>query len=274
MHINRPTPHRKNSYYFLARSQRYHAPCSAVVEYDVTSLLASLAATKQQGDKVSFGAAMVKATSLVVARYPRLNRHLFHGLLGRYEVAFDGVHCSLMVSRRAEDGEDVLIPATLRDVDQMPLERIDAVIHDYKHKPLMELPEYRTVHKLRHLPSLARASLAYLLRSSHRMHDKVIGGTYGLSSYAGQTATPASTGHSLSPFGCSFFPGSVNDRPWVVEGALAVRKIMTMTIVIDHYLLDGVDVSRAMSYLGSLLASPETLGLPASPDLAVSAEAA
>jgi pyruvate/2-oxoglutarate dehydrogenase complex dihydrolipoamide acyltransferase (E2) component len=259
--IRRPTAHRKNSYYFLTRSQRYHAPCSTAVDYDVTPLFASLAASRNEGQPIGFTAALVKATSLVQAEFPRLNRHLFHGLLGRYEVEWEGVHCSLIVSRRQDDGEDVLVPIVLRHADRIPLEQIDAVIGDAKRKPLLELPEYRTLHKLRNLPRLARAGIAYLLRSQPRVHDKIIGGTYGLSAFSGKTTTPTSVGHALSPFGCTFFPGSVNDRPWVVNGSLAVRKIMTMTIVIDHYVLDGTDVANAMSYLGTLLAEPERLGL-------------
>ena len=44
---------------------------------------------REAGDQVSFLAALVKATGMVMDKYPRMNQHLFHGLVGKYQVDFD-----------------------------------------------------------------------------------------------------------------------------------------------------------------------------------------
>ena len=98
-------------------------------------------------------------------------------------------------------------------------------------------------------------------------------GTYGLSSGAARSRTSGVPTHALSPGACSFFPGTVSDRPWVVDGAIVVRKIMPLLLVTDHFVLDGSDYVPAMDYLGELFDDPARLGL-ALPTNGVAASAA
>jgi pyruvate dehydrogenase E2 component (dihydrolipoamide acetyltransferase) len=53
--------------------------------------------------------------------------------------------------------------------------------------------------------------------------------------------------------------GRVRRRPWVVDGAVAVRPIMTLTLAADHRATDGATGSRFLTMVADLLEHPERL---------------
>ncbi len=54
--------------------------------------------------------------------------------------------------------------------------------------------------------------------------------------------------------------GRIADRPWVVDGNVVVRPVMTLSMSFDHRIVDGSQASRALSALASFLNDP-ALGL-------------
>jgi pyruvate dehydrogenase E2 component (dihydrolipoamide acetyltransferase) len=50
--------------------------------------------------------------------------------------------------------------------------------------------------------------------------------------------------------------GAVSDRPWVVDGQLAVRKVVQLSLSFDHRIVDGQLGSLFLSDLAALLADP------------------
>lgn len=52
--------------------------------------------------------------------------------------------------------------------------------------------------------------------------------------------------------------GQIADRPWVVDGALAVRKVATLTLSFDHRHIDGEAGSRFLADVASILEDPAT----------------
>jgi pyruvate dehydrogenase E2 component (dihydrolipoamide acetyltransferase) len=50
--------------------------------------------------------------------------------------------------------------------------------------------------------------------------------------------------------------GQVRDLPWVVDGALAVRKVTTLSLSFDHRIVDGELGSAVLRDVGSMLADP------------------
>jgi 2-oxoisovalerate dehydrogenase E2 component (dihydrolipoyl transacylase) len=53
--------------------------------------------------------------------------------------------------------------------------------------------------------------------------------------------------------------GAVRDMPWVVDGALAVRKVTQLSLSFDHRLVDGELGSRFLSDLAQVLEDPATV---------------
>ena len=50
--------------------------------------------------------------------------------------------------------------------------------------------------------------------------------------------------------------GAVREQPWVHEGALAVRRVMTLSLSFDHRLVDGEQGARFLNDVGAVLAEP------------------
>ena len=53
--------------------------------------------------------------------------------------------------------------------------------------------------------------------------------------------------------------GAVRDTPWVVDGAIAVRKVTQLTLSFDHRLVDGALGASVLSDVGRALADPALL---------------
>jgi len=54
-------------------------------------------------------------------------------------------------------------------------------------------------------------------------------------------------------------PGAIADRPWVVEGEIVVRKVMTLALSFDHRFIDGYEAGQFLRYLGDLIEKPARL---------------
>lgn len=50
--------------------------------------------------------------------------------------------------------------------------------------------------------------------------------------------------------------GAIADRPWVLDGALAVRKVASLSLSFDHRLVDGEQAGRALAGIGRFLGDP------------------
>lgn len=50
--------------------------------------------------------------------------------------------------------------------------------------------------------------------------------------------------------------GAIADRPWVHDGALAVRKVLHIALTVDHRIIDGGLASRALAEVGAGLTDP------------------
>jgi pyruvate dehydrogenase E2 component (dihydrolipoamide acetyltransferase) len=53
--------------------------------------------------------------------------------------------------------------------------------------------------------------------------------------------------------------GGVHERPWAVDGALAVRPVVAASLAADHRVSDGHRGSLFLSRLGDVLHAPEAL---------------
>jgi len=54
-------------------------------------------------------------------------------------------------------------------------------------------------------------------------------------------------------------PGVIAKRPWVVDGQIAIRDLMTLALSFDHRVLDGAEAGRFLRYLGDLIEKPARL---------------
>lgn len=264
------SPNRALIYDLMTRAKRFHCPVTSSWQFEVSALEAAQRATLVDGRPIGITAVMARATSLVLARYPHLNRHIFHGLLRTYEVSFADISCNLVVGRRGRGREKILLPLVLEKSDQLSAAEIQAVINHHRSAPLEELPQFAALERVKRLPRFLLRWFSFRVRSSHTAYRKHFG-TFGLSSMPASGAT-AHALHTIANTCVAFLIGGVRDAPVVREGQLAVGRVLHVACVADHYLLDGMDVLQAMRYLGKLLADPARLGLTLPEDLPAPAE--
>ncbi|WAX58382.1 2-oxo acid dehydrogenase subunit E2 [Jatrophihabitans cynanchi] len=53
--------------------------------------------------------------------------------------------------------------------------------------------------------------------------------------------------------------GAIRERPWVVDGQLAVRRVARLKLVFDHRICDGGEAGRFIDHLGQLCEEPARL---------------
>jgi pyruvate/2-oxoglutarate dehydrogenase complex dihydrolipoamide acyltransferase (E2) component len=253
------TKNRQVIYDLLTRAKRYHCPVTSTIRFEVDALEAARRATKVDGKPVGLTAVMVKATALVLKAHPRFNHHMFHGLFGKYEVAFERIRCNMIVLKRGPDGERILLPLIVEDADQKSVVEIQQAIDAVRRAPLEELPQFQAIERVKKLPRLALRWFSYKVRSDHRYYARYFG-TYGLSSMTSKRAN-AHALHTVANTAAAFLFGSVVSAPVVRGGEVVPGKVLDVALVADHYVLDGIDMVEGVRTLRGLLERPERLGL-------------
>jgi pyruvate dehydrogenase E2 component (dihydrolipoamide acetyltransferase) len=84
------------------------------------------------------------------------------------------------------------------------------------------------------------------------------GSTFTISNYGqfgGGFSTPIINYPDVAILGC----GRISDRPWVVDGEIAIRKILPLSLTFDHRVTDGGDATRFLSRVGGFLEDPALL---------------
>jgi pyruvate/2-oxoglutarate dehydrogenase complex dihydrolipoamide acyltransferase (E2) component len=253
------TKNRELIYDLLTRAKRFHSSVSVSCEFDVEDLLKARKGHQVNGRPVGMTACVIKATGLVLAKYPRFNHHLFHGLFRKYEVAFDTINCTLIVMRRDPSGERLLFPVIIERADELSVEEIQAIIDQHKFGKLEDLPQVAALQRLKRLPRVALSYMSYKVRSDYRFYQRYFG-TYGVSPMPSKRLK-ATGGHTYSNTCSSFLIGPVRDKPVVVRGEIVVQKQLGVILVADHFLVDGMDILEALRYLDKVLGKPAHLGL-------------
>ncbi len=192
---------------------------------DVTSLFAWLDAENAKrpvASRLLYAALLIKAVALALRDTPELNGHYADDAFTPAEAVHLGIGTALR-------GGGLVTPA-LHDVDKLGLDALMAALAD--------------------LVPRARAGR---LRSS-----ELTDGTATFSNLGESTSDllmPLIYPPQVAIIGC----GAAAMRPWVVEGAVVARRLLTVTVAGDHRVSDGRRASQFLSRLDQRLQKPEAL---------------
>jgi pyruvate dehydrogenase E2 component (dihydrolipoyllysine-residue acetyltransferase) len=187
-----------------------------------TALLATINAKRAPQERLLMAALLLKAAALALAKFEDMNGFWREG---RYEPS-QAVHVGAAVSIR---GGGLIAPA-IHDTDTLSLDALMA--------------------RLRDLVVRARAGS---LRSSE---------------LADATATVSNLGERgvKTLFGVIYPPqvalvgfGTPSPRPWVAEGQVVVRPVVTLTLAADHRASEGHRGALFLAEIERLLQTPEVL---------------
>ena len=204
----------------MRRSMSNAAQLSFHIEVDMTEA-ASLRKDRSRGEAISLSAAdiVMKACADALLKNPRLNTILSDGKV-HY---FDQVNMGLAVA--LNDG--LLVP----------------VIRNAESKSVTQL-------------AAARKDLSERARSSKLKADELTGGTFSL--------TVLGTVDGFTPL---LYPGQsailgvgrIAKKPVVVGDEIVIREMATLSLTVDHQVVDGVPASAFLRRVKQLLEHPEGL---------------
>ena len=212
----------------MARSRREIPEATVWVDVDATALMdlrASLKATSPDNTPglLAFVARFVTAG---LARYPELNTRLVTDDEGRQEIlGFDGVNLGIA----AQTDRGLMVPC-VRRADTLSARGLDAEIR----------------------------RLTAVVRDGKATPAELTSGTFTLNNYGvfGVDGSAAIINH---PEAAILGIGRIIDRPWVVDGALAVRKVTELTLTFDHRVCDGGVAGGFLRYVADAIENPGTV---------------
>ena len=236
-------------------------PMVALLELDVTSALAAIAELRRAGTHVSLFAFIVHAIAVAISEHPDLNlvRH------GKRLVRFEDVDVSVPVEVRTPEGhaprEVVVRRAQYKSAAEIYAE-LEAARE--RHESSGELGEEdrwaRSIMRaFRWLPAFLRVGLIrHIMRSAFRV--KAQAGTTLVTSVGKFAAVPGfSFTFSTGPRAAVFVVGSVVDKPWLHEAQLVPRSVLSLSVMVDHDLVDGAPAARFVHRLQELIESANGL---------------
>jgi 2-oxoisovalerate dehydrogenase E2 component (dihydrolipoyl transacylase) len=139
----------------------------------------------------------------------------------------------------------------------------EIVYKDYVHLGIAAAtPRGLVVPKIRDADAMSLADLAAALeqlaktaRDGRTPPADMLGGTITITNvgvFGVDTGTPI-----INPGEAAILAlGAIRDMPWVVDGQLAVRKVLQLSLSFDHRLVDGQQGSQFLADVGALLADP------------------
>jgi len=175
----------------------------------------------KRGVRLSFTHLLIKAVVMALEKYPQLNATVEEDEIRIWRDVNIGIAVSL---------EDGLIVPVLRRANELDLFEIASKASDL----------------------VARA------REKKLREDEFSGGTFTISNM-GALDVESFIAIINIPEAAILATGRISDKPAVVDGQLTVRKMMTMTLSVDHRAIDGVMAAKFLQEVKRLLEAPYLL---------------
>jgi pyruvate dehydrogenase E2 component (dihydrolipoamide acetyltransferase) len=179
-------------------------------------------ADRPPADRILPAAVALKAVALALRDYPDLNGYWIDDAFQ----AGDGIHLGVAINLRRGG---LLAPA-IRDADERTLDELMAALKD-----------------------LVQRTRAGGLRGTE-LTDPTI-----TVSNLGDTGVETIQGVITPPQVALVGVGRITERPWAVDGLLAVRRTLSVSLAGDHRASDGHRGGRFLAAVASHLTRPETL---------------
>jgi pyruvate dehydrogenase E2 component (dihydrolipoamide acetyltransferase) len=209
----------------MARSKREIPHYYLTHQVDVSKCEDWLARTNAQrtpDQRLIMGALALKAMSLAARRFPAVNGFYRDG---RHEPSV-AIHVGVAVAIR---GGGLAAPA-IHDADKLALDDLMARMRD----------------------------LVQRMRAGRIRSSEIADATITVSSL-GERGVDALYGIIYPPQVAIVGIGKIVTRPWVIEGAIGPRPVVTVTLAADHRVSDGHAGALFLAEIGKLLEEPEKL---------------
>jgi pyruvate dehydrogenase E2 component (dihydrolipoamide acetyltransferase) len=213
----------------MTRSRSEIPEATVWVDVDATALVEMRAAMKKADPHNTPGllAFIARFVTAGLKKYPELNTRIVTtedavGGESQEIVAFDGVNLGFA----AQTDRGLMVPS-IRNADKMSARELDAEIR----------------------------RLTAVVREGKATPSELGSGTFTLNNYGvfGVDGSAAIINHpEVGILGV----GRIIDKPWVVNGELAVRKVTELTLTFDHRVCDGGTAGGFLRYVADAVENP------------------
>ncbi|WP_336712130.1 dihydrolipoamide acetyltransferase family protein [Arthrobacter sp. USHLN218] len=204
----------------MARSRREIPEATVWVDVDATALLELRAALKRKDPDGTPGllAFIGRFVTAGLRKYPELNSRID----GEDIVRFDGINLGFA----AQTDRGLMVPS-VRDAGKLSARSLDAEIR----------------------------RLTAVVRSGKATPQELTRGTFTLNNY-GVFGVDGSAAIINYPEVAILGLGRIIERPWVVDGVLAVRSVTELTLSFDHRVCDGATAGGFLRFVADAIENP------------------
>lgn len=236
------------------RAGRRAAPMHGVLTVDVTDLRARLARSDRP---VSFTATVLAAVGRAAAAHPEI--HAYRDWRGRL-VSHRYVDATVMVEVPSPGGP-VALARLVRDVERRTVADLTGELRvTQAGGGAPPGGRSRILGYLARVPGLVSVLYYGLGRTSRGRHESGTVLVTAVGMFGG------GAGFAIAPVGLhslTVVVGAMAPRPWVIEGDVAVRDLLELTVSVDHRVVDGAPAARFAAELRRLLETGAALDDPA-----------
>jgi pyruvate/2-oxoglutarate dehydrogenase complex dihydrolipoamide acyltransferase (E2) component len=168
--------------------------------------------------------------------------------LGRnWLVVFDEVDISTPVERKAE-GQRIGTPYVIRAANTKTFWEIHQEIRTAQ---VEEAGTYKRMRLSGSLPNFVVRLFWKLLRRYPHLKKKYTG-TVGITA-VGMFGKGAGWGIPITNYTLQVTVGGIGEKPWVVDGRIEVREVLSLTVSVDHDVVDGAPLARFLQRFKELI---------------------
>ncbi len=211
----------------MARSRSEIPEATVWVDVDATALVELRKGIKASGAEApGLLAFIARFVTAGLKKYPELNTRIETAADGSQEiVGFDGINLGIA----AQTDRGLVVPS-VRGAEKLSARELDA--------------------EIRRLTDVARQGKA--------TPSELGSGTFTLNNYGvfGVDGSAAIINH---PEVAILGVGRIIDKPWVVNGDLAVRKVTELTLTFDHRVCDGGTAAGFLRFVANAIENPRGL---------------
>ena len=211
----------------MARSRAEIPEATVWVDVDATALVELREGLKAGGASApGLLAFIARFVTAGLKRYPELNTRIETAEDGSQEIiAFEGINLGFA----AQTDRGLMVPS-IRAAEKLSARELDA--------------------EIRRLTDVAREGRA--------TPTELGSGTFTLNNYGvfGVDGSAAIINH---PEVAILGVGRIIDKPWVVNGELAVRKVTELTLTFDHRVCDGGTAAGFLRYIADAITEPHSV---------------
>lgn len=229
---------------YLSVAQSQHS-IHGLLEVDVSLPRRLMREYKDKtGETLSFTGLIIGCLAQAVGENKALNAYR----LGRNRlVIFDEVDISTPIERKAE-GQRIGTPYVIRAANTKTFWEIHREIRTAQ---VEEAGAYQRMRLSGSLPNFVMRLFWKLLRRYPHMKKKYTG-TVGITA-VGMFGKSAGWGIPITNYTLQVTVGGIGEKPWVVDGRIETRQVLSLTVSADHDVVDGAPLARFVQRFKELI---------------------